>query len=70
MLLGWALMDGMEGGQSGGESRFPAYIRLVWSNPTPPIPRRPMNLAVAIERHLAGGDGLTDDQFVRLCAKG
>jgi hypothetical protein len=29
-----------------------------------------MNLAVAIERHLAGQDGLTDDQFVRLFAKG
>jgi hypothetical protein len=63
-------MEGMEGGQAGGVSRFPSYIRLVWSNPTPPPPRRPMNLAVAIERHLAGQDGLTDDQFVRLFAKG
>ena len=63
-------MDGMEGGQDDGGSRFPPYLRLVWSNPTPPPPRRPMNLAVAIERHLAGQDGLTDDQFVRLFAKG
>ena len=61
----------MEGGPAEGVSRFPAYIRLVWSNPAPPPPpRRPMNLAVAIERHLAGEDGLTDDQFVRLFAKG
>jgi hypothetical protein len=65
-----ALMDGMEGGQAEGGSRFPAYIRLVWSNPTPPAPRKKLNLAVAIERHLAGADGLTDDQFVTLFAKG
>jgi hypothetical protein len=63
-------MDGMEGGQADGVSQFPSHIRLVWSNPTPPRPRRPMNLAVAIERHLAGQDGLTDDQFVTLFAKG
>jgi len=65
-------MEGMEGqeGQSEASSRFPAHLRLVWSNPTPPIPRRPMNLAVAIERHLAGEYGLTDDQFLTLFAKG
>jgi hypothetical protein len=60
----------MEGGQPDGGARFPPYIRLVWSNPTPPPPRRPMNLDMAIERHLAGQDGLTDDQFVTLFAKG
>jgi hypothetical protein len=63
-------MDGVEGGESGGASQFPPYLRLVWSNPKPPLPRRPMNLAVAIERHLAGQDGLSDDQFVTLFAKG
>ena len=63
-------MEGMEGGQADGVSQFPSYIRLVWSNPTPPRPRQAMDLAVAIERHLAGQDGLTDDQFVRLFAKG
>jgi hypothetical protein len=63
-------MEGMEGGQPDGAARFPSYLRLVWSNPTPPAPRRPLNLAVAIERHLAGADGLTDDQFVTLFAKG
>ena len=29
-----------------------------------------MNLASAIERHIAGEDGLTDEQFVTLFAKG
>jgi len=70
MLLAYVSMEGMEGGQPDGASRFPAYLRLVWSNPTPPPPRRPMNLAVAIERHIAGQDGLTDEQFVTLFAKG
>ena len=63
-------MEGTVGEQPDGGSRFPAYLRLVWSNPTPPPPRRPMNLAVAIERHIAGQDGLTDEQFVVLFAKG
>ena len=63
-------MEGMEGGEAGGGARFPAHLRLVWSNPNPPIPRRPINLAVAIERHLAGEYGLTDDQFLTLFAKG
>jgi hypothetical protein len=69
VLLGWALMDGSVGHPEGG-ARFPSYIRLVWSNPTPPAPRRKMTLDVAIERHLTGADGLTDDQFVTLFAKG
>lgn len=63
-------MEGMEGGQADGAPRFPAHLRLVWSNPNPPAPRRPMNLATAIERQMAGQLGLTDEQFVRLFAKG
>jgi len=70
ILLRWASMEGMEGEQTDGASRFPPYIRLVWSNPTPPRPRRRMNLASAIEQHIAGEDGLTDQQFVTLFAKG
>jgi hypothetical protein len=42
-------------------------IRLVWSNPSPPPPRR-MGLDQAIERHLVGSDGLTDQAFIRLYA--
>ena len=41
------------------------HIRLVYSRPDhlPPLPpRRPVNLAIAIERHLQG-DGFTDQQF-------
>jgi len=45
-------------------------LRLVWSRPPAP-PRRPkVNLAVAVERHLSGGDGLTDEQFIVLYATG
>ena len=40
-------------------------LRLVWSNPNPPLPRRPLDLAVAIQRHLAGLDGLSEEQFLR-----
>lgn len=39
--------------------------RLVWSNPNPAPPRRSC-LAAAIERHLAGRDGLSDEAFVRI----
>jgi hypothetical protein len=49
------------------------HLRLVWSRPAdlPPLPpRRPLNLAVAIERHLLGADGFTDEQFARLFALG
>jgi hypothetical protein len=47
------------------------YLRLVWSNPNPRPPGRAdpahrVNLALAIERHLAGGDGLTEQAFVTL----
>jgi hypothetical protein len=42
-------------------------LRLVWSNPCPLPPRR-MGLDQAIERHLLGRDGLTDEAFIRLYA--
>jgi len=51
----------------------PPYLRLVWSHPgpfTPRVPRRRIDFARAIERHLAGQDGLTDEQFVFLHATG
>jgi hypothetical protein len=40
-------------------------LRLVWSNPNP-APARRCCLATAIERHLAGRDGLSDEAFLRL----
>lgn len=40
-------------------------LRLVWSNPNPAPPRRSC-LATAIERHLAGRDGLSDEAFLRI----
>jgi hypothetical protein len=48
------------------------HIRLVWSRPAdlPPLPpRRPLNLAIAIERHLMGADGFSDEQFVVMYAR-
>ena len=45
----------------------PPLLRLVWSNPCPPPPR-PLGLDQAIERHLLGRDGLTDEAFIRLYA--
>jgi hypothetical protein len=47
------------------------FIRLVYSRPAdlPPLPpRRPLNLAIAIERHLQG-DGYTDEQFAVVFAR-
>ncbi len=44
-------------------------LRLVWSNPSPPPPRRRVDLAQAIERHLAGRDGLSDEEFARVFAR-
>jgi hypothetical protein len=47
------------------------HIRLVYSRPAelPPLPpRRPINLAIAIERHLQG-DGYTDEQFAVVFAR-
>jgi hypothetical protein len=46
-------------------SERPQHLRLIWSNPNPPLPRRPLDLAVAIQRHLAGLDGLSQEQFLR-----
>jgi hypothetical protein len=43
----------------------PPHLRLAWSNPNPPLPRRPLDLALAIQRHLAGADGLSEEQFLR-----
>ena len=70
ILLRLSSMEGLEDGQAEGGSRFPTYLRLVWSNPHPPAPRRPINLATAIERQMAGHFGLTDEQFATLFAKG
>jgi hypothetical protein len=50
----------------------PPHLRLVWSRPAdlPPLPpRRPLNLAIAIERHLMGVDGYSDEQFVVMYAR-
>ena len=46
-----------------------SLLRLVWKNPAPPSPRKPLDLASAIERHLSGADGLTDEEFLRLFAR-
>lgn len=48
------------------------HLRLVWSRPAdlPPLPpRRPLNLAIAIERQLAGAHGFTDEQFAVVYAR-
>jgi hypothetical protein len=48
------------------------HIRLVYSRPAdlPPLPpRRAVNLAIAIERHLQGADGYTDEQFAMVFAR-
>jgi len=48
------------------------HIRLVYSRPAnlPPLPPRcPVNLAIAIERHLQGSDGFTDEQFAVVFAR-
>ena len=49
------------------DAATPPGLRLVWSNPCPPPPRR-MGLDQAIERHLLGRDGLSDEAFIRLYA--
>jgi hypothetical protein len=46
-------------------SARPSHLRLVWKNPAPPAPRVPIDLASAIERHLSGSDGLSDEQFLK-----
>ena len=45
---------------------FPPHLRLVWSNPHPPVPRRPLRLDIAIERHVSGEDGLSERDFLRV----
>jgi hypothetical protein len=40
-------------------------LRLAWSNPNP-APARRTCLAAAIERHLSGRDGLTEEAFLRI----
>ncbi len=47
----------------------PSHLRLAWSNPCPPAPQTPLDLASAIERHLSGADGLTDEEFLRMFAR-
>ena len=70
ILLRLSSMEGVEDGQAEAGPRFPSHLRLVWSNPHPPVPRRPLNLATAIERQMAGHFGLSDEQFATLFAKG
>ncbi|HVR70680.1 MAG TPA: hypothetical protein VMT87_07515 [Vicinamibacteria bacterium] len=43
----------------------PPFLRLVWSNPDAGrVPRTRVDFAAAIERQLAGRDGLTREQFL------
>ena len=44
-------------------------LRLVWSNPAVQ-PRPRVDLALAIERHLSGADGLSREQFLALYSGG
>ena len=51
----------------GPERRYPPFLRLVWSNPDPgrtAAARTRLDFALAIERQLAGLDGLTREQFL------
>jgi hypothetical protein len=54
------------------EDRIHTHLRLVWSRPETAYRRPPLriDLARAIERHLSGADGLSDEQFVVLHATG
>jgi hypothetical protein len=70
-------MDAAEGDRV--DAPYPPYLRLEWSRPeTPRRPTAPQplggrpaqaapgtNLALAIESHLAGADGLSDDDFLQ-----
>ena len=63
-------MEGVEDGQTeAGPVSRPTSVSS-GPIPTPPAPRRPLNLATAIERQMAGHFGLTDEQFATLFAKG
>ena len=47
-----------------------SHLRLVWSNPAPrPLPKRPLDLAAAIERQVLGEYGLNDEDFARVFAR-
>ena len=59
----------MSGEGDVSDSPRSSNLRLVWKNPCPPAPRKPLDLASAIERHLSGADGLTDEEFLRLFAR-
>jgi hypothetical protein len=65
-----------DGSQPDPRPTRPPYLRLVWSRPLideeapPPPPRRQTNLAVAIDRQVAGEYGLTNEEFARLFALG
>ncbi len=53
----------------------PSHLHLVWSRPEGGLPRERraqerVNLAVAVERHLEGADGLSDDEFLTFYARG
>ena len=49
------------------EQRHSPFLRLVWTNPYPRTnPRGRVDLATAVERHLAGSDGLSREQFLAL----
>lgn len=63
------MRDVTDGRQTERESprAYPPHLRLVWSNPLAPARGRlRVNLALAIERHLSGADGLTHEQFLAL----
>lgn len=81
LRLVWSRTDVAEESASEAPSALSARaLRLVW-NEGPvgvavqrtgsrgPTPLR-MDLALAIDRHLKGVDGLTDEQFLRLFAHG
>jgi hypothetical protein len=58
------------GGSDGPAGGGGTHLRLVWSNPAPrPVPRRPMDLAAAIERQIGGEYGLSDADFARVFAR-
>jgi hypothetical protein len=58
-------MSGGDTSEQASDLQKPSHLRLIWKNPLPPVPRAPVDLAAAIERHLAGGYGLSDQEFLR-----
>jgi len=67
-MLRYSRMSG-ETSEFVSDTPRPSHLRLAWSNPCPPAPRKPLDLASAIERHLSGADGLTDEEFLRMFAR-